>query len=131
MVFWAKLFTCEMTKDKPRRNICKLLQFKDVTFNKLVRDFSTQISRIYKQKPYTVSYFTYLRAAANKTLALDPEDLKSAEPIVMTFFAVRNWIRNIDFTFGDQKAFRTALSVVVKRHGEIKTCKSLKLDYKR
>ena len=129
MVFWAKLFTCEMTKDKPRRNICKLLQFKDVTFNKLVRDFTTQISRIYKQKPYTVSYFTYLRAAANKTLALDPEDLKSAEPIVMTFFAVRNWIRHIDFDGVDRSTFRKALYVEVKRHGEIKTCKSLNLNY--
>jgi hypothetical protein len=39
MVFWAKLFTCEMTDDTEISKICKLLQFQCVTFNKLMSDF--------------------------------------------------------------------------------------------
>ena len=90
-----------------------------------------KLKRIKEQKCYTDSYFISLRDTANLTLALERKDFKSEERIVMTFFAVRNWIRKINFADLDRSTFIKALSVVVKRHGEIKTCKSLKLDYKR
>ena len=70
-----------------------------------------------------------MKDTAYKTLALKREDFKSEEPIVMTFFAVRNWIRNIDCSDLNRSTFRKALSVMVKRHGGIETCKSLGFNF--
>ena len=48
MVFWAKLFTCDVAEEdiERRKNICELLQFRKVTNKRLMSDVRRELKRM-------------------------------------------------------------------------------------